>query len=96
MKAYVAEFFGTFWLVLGGCGGTVLRLPAPVEAAAAPAACGWRGTTRRRRCMSRRTTRTCPRSTTTPSSTPSPPTGRAGGRAPGWGEAAQDALLVRG
>jgi aquaporin Z len=24
MKAYVAEFFGTFWLVLGGCGSAVL------------------------------------------------------------------------
>ena len=24
MKQYSAEFFGTFWLVLGGCGGAVL------------------------------------------------------------------------
>jgi aquaporin Z len=31
MKSYVAEFFGTFWLVLGGCGSAVLAamfLPA--------------------------------------------------------------------
>ncbi|NLD35885.1 MAG: aquaporin, partial [Desulfatiglans sp.] len=24
MKRYSAEFFGTFWLVLGGCGSAVL------------------------------------------------------------------------
>ena len=24
MKKYIAEFFGTFWLVLGGCGSAVL------------------------------------------------------------------------
>ncbi|SFC67010.1 aquaporin Z [Polaromonas sp. OV174] len=24
MKKYAAEFFGTFWLVLGGCGSAVL------------------------------------------------------------------------
>ncbi|MEQ1590739.1 MAG: aquaporin, partial [Gallionella sp.] len=24
MKQYGAEFFGTFWLVLGGCGSAVL------------------------------------------------------------------------
>jgi aquaporin Z len=24
MDKYVAEFFGTFWLVLGGCGSVVL------------------------------------------------------------------------
>ena len=29
MKAYVAEFFGTFWLVLGGCGSAVLALKFP-------------------------------------------------------------------
>ena len=29
MKAYMAEFFGTFWLVLGGCGSAVLALKFP-------------------------------------------------------------------
>jgi aquaporin Z len=29
MKAYVAEFFGTFWLVLGGCGSAVLAASFP-------------------------------------------------------------------
>src|ERR1700749_8802 len=29
MKAYVAEFFGTFWLVLGGCGSAVLAAAVP-------------------------------------------------------------------
>jgi aquaporin Z len=29
MKAYLAEFFGTFWLVLGGCGSAVLALSFP-------------------------------------------------------------------
>ncbi len=29
MKAYMAEFFGTFWLVLGGCGSAVLALQFP-------------------------------------------------------------------
>ena len=29
MKAYVAEFFGTFWLVLGGCGSAVLSAAFP-------------------------------------------------------------------
>ncbi len=29
MKAYAAEFFGTFWLVLGGCGSTVLAAAFP-------------------------------------------------------------------
>ena len=29
MKAYMAEFFGTFWLVLGGCGSAVLALRFP-------------------------------------------------------------------
>lgn len=29
MKAYVAEFFGTFWLVLGGCGSAVLAAAFP-------------------------------------------------------------------
>jgi len=29
MKAYMAEFFGTFWLVLGGCGSAVLALNFP-------------------------------------------------------------------
>jgi len=29
MKAYVAEFFGTFWLVLGGCGSAVLAATFP-------------------------------------------------------------------
>ncbi len=29
MKAYVAEFFGTFWLVLGGCGSAVLAAGFP-------------------------------------------------------------------
>jgi len=29
MKRYVAEFFGTFWLVLGGCGSAVLAATFP-------------------------------------------------------------------
>jgi aquaporin Z len=29
MKRYVAEFFGTFWLVLGGCGSAVLAAAFP-------------------------------------------------------------------
>ncbi len=29
MKAYLAEFFGTFWLVLGGCGSAVLAAAFP-------------------------------------------------------------------
>jgi aquaporin Z len=29
MKAYTAEFFGTFWLVLGGCGSAVLAAAFP-------------------------------------------------------------------
>ncbi len=29
MKAYAAEFFGTFWLVLGGCGAAVLAAAFP-------------------------------------------------------------------
>jgi aquaporin Z len=29
MRAYVAEFFGTFWLVLGGCGSAVLAAAFP-------------------------------------------------------------------
>lgn len=29
MKAYAAEFFGTFWLVLGGCGAAVLAAGFP-------------------------------------------------------------------
>lgn len=29
MKQYVAEFFGTFWLVLGGCGSAVLAAAFP-------------------------------------------------------------------
>jgi hypothetical protein len=29
MKKYVAESFGTFWLVLGGCGSTVLAATFP-------------------------------------------------------------------
>ena len=29
MKAYVAESFGTFWLVLGGCGSAVLAAAFP-------------------------------------------------------------------
>jgi aquaporin Z len=29
MKAYAAEFFGTFWLVLGGCGSAVLAATFP-------------------------------------------------------------------
>ena len=30
MKTYGAEFFGTFWLVLGGCGSAVLAAGFPV------------------------------------------------------------------
>ena len=29
MKAWFAEFFGTFWLVLGGCGSAVLAAAFP-------------------------------------------------------------------
>jgi len=29
MKKYVAEFIGTFWLVLGGCGSAVLAAAFP-------------------------------------------------------------------
>jgi aquaporin Z len=29
MKTYGAEFFGTFWLVLGGCGSAVLAAAFP-------------------------------------------------------------------
>ena len=29
MKAYAAEFVGTFWLVLGGCGSAVLAAAFP-------------------------------------------------------------------
>ena len=29
MKKYGAEFFGTFWLVLGGCGSAVLAATFP-------------------------------------------------------------------
>jgi aquaporin Z len=29
MKTYIAEFFGTFWLVLGGCGSAVLAAAFP-------------------------------------------------------------------
>ena len=29
MRSYVAEFFGTFWLVLGGCGSAVLAAGVP-------------------------------------------------------------------
>lgn len=29
MKKYTAEFFGTFWLVLGGCGSAVLAAAFP-------------------------------------------------------------------
>ena len=29
MKRYFAEFFGTFWLVLGGCGSAVLAAAFP-------------------------------------------------------------------
>ena len=29
MKAYCAEFFGTYWLVLGGCGSAVLAAAFP-------------------------------------------------------------------
>lgn len=29
MKKYIAEFFGTFWLVLGGCGSAVLAAGIP-------------------------------------------------------------------
>ena len=29
MKSFIAEFFGTFWLVLGGCGSAVLAAAFP-------------------------------------------------------------------
>lgn len=29
MQKYTAEFFGTFWLVLGGCGSAVLAAAFP-------------------------------------------------------------------
>lgn len=29
MKTFGAEFFGTFWLVLGGCGSAVLAAGVP-------------------------------------------------------------------
>ncbi len=29
MRNYTAEFFGTFWLVLGGCGSAVLAAAFP-------------------------------------------------------------------
>jgi aquaporin Z len=29
MKKYLAEFFGTFWLVLGGCGSAALAATFP-------------------------------------------------------------------
>src|SRR6478735_12649588 len=29
MKAYLAEFFGTFWLVLGGCGSAMISAGFP-------------------------------------------------------------------
>jgi glycerol uptake facilitator-like aquaporin len=40
MKRYGAEFFGTFWLVLGGCGSTVLALAFP-NVGSAGMVCRW-------------------------------------------------------
>lgn len=36
MKKYFAEFFGTFWLVFGGCGSAVLAAAYPDSALALP------------------------------------------------------------
>jgi len=36
MKKYFAEFFGTFWLVLGGCGSAVLAAGFPDVVAGSP------------------------------------------------------------
>ena len=41
MKQYGAEFFGTFWLVLGGCGSAV-SLPAYRNWESATSAWPWR------------------------------------------------------
>ncbi len=40
-KALGAEFFGTFWLVLGGCGSAVLAAAFPEGSASASSAWRW-------------------------------------------------------
>ena len=37
MRKLAAEFIGTFWLVLGGCGSAVLAAAFPNSASASPA-----------------------------------------------------------
>ena len=41
MKQYGAEFLGTFWLVLGGCGSAVLAAAFPGVGHRPARACRW-------------------------------------------------------
>ena len=41
MNKYGAEFFGTFWLVLGGCGSAVLAAAFPGARHRPRSACRW-------------------------------------------------------